>query len=82
MMNPFVSFIIWTGQEISVNQLFSYLREIVDFSMQANYGTPRSGDLRKNVLDCQLAKETLNWEARYNIRDGLTKTVEWFKYKK
>jgi len=82
LINQFVSFNIGTGQAVSVNQLFSYLREIVDFSMQANYGPPRSGDLRKNVLDCQLAKKTLNWEARYNIRDGLTKTVEWFKYKK
>ncbi|MFW6149803.1 MAG: NAD-dependent epimerase/dehydratase family protein, partial [Atribacterota bacterium] len=82
LMNKFVSFNIGTGQAISVNQLFSYLREIVDFSMGANYGPPRSGDLRKNILDCQLAKKYLNWEARYNISDGLIKTVEWFKNRK
>jgi UDP-glucose 4-epimerase len=82
LMNKFVSFNIGTGQAISVNQLFSYLREIVDFSMRANYGPPRSGDLRKNILDCQLAKKYLNWEARYNMSDGLTKTVEWFKNRK
>jgi len=81
LINQFVAFNIGTGQGISVNQLFSYLREIVDFSMQANYGPPRSGDLRKNLLDCQLAKETLNWESKYDIKSGLKKTVEWFKNK-
>jgi UDP-glucose 4-epimerase len=78
LKNTFISYNIGTGDGISVNQLFSYLREIIDFSMQANYGPPRPGDVRKNILDCRMAKEFLNWEAKDNIKSGLRKTVEWF----
>ena len=81
LKNTFISYNIGSGEGISVNQLFSYLREMIGFSMQANYGPPRSGDVRKNILDCRMAKELLFWEAKYNIQNGLRKTVEWFRQK-
>lgn len=70
---------IGTGKGISVNQLFAYLQEIIDFSLKPKYGPPRPGDLRKNVLECSLAKRFLGWEAQNDIKDGLRETVEWFK---
>jgi UDP-glucose 4-epimerase len=77
--HSFNAFNIGTGKGISVNQLFTYLQGIIDFSVPAHYGPPRPGDLRKNVLDCRMAKEHLGWEARNDIKSGLVKTVEWFK---
>ncbi len=70
---------IGTGKGISVNQLFAYLQEVIDFSLKPKYGPPRPGDLRKNILECNLAKRFLGWEAQNDIKDGLRKTVEWFK---
>lgn len=75
----FSAFNIGTGRGTSVNQLFTYLQEITGFPIQGKYGPPRPGDLRKNILDCRMAEEYLQWEARYNLEDGLRKTVEWFK---
>jgi UDP-glucose 4-epimerase len=79
LKNVFVAYNIGTGEGVSVNQLFSFLRKIVGFSMQANYGPPRPGDVRRNILECSMAKKYLGWEAKYNIQKGLQKTVEWFK---
>jgi UDP-glucose 4-epimerase len=70
---------IGTGVGISVNQLYSYLQEIIDFNKEAIYGPRREGDLRKSILDCNLAEHILGWEAQYSLKKGLKETVEWFK---
>ena len=75
----FNAYNIGTGMGISVNQLYSYLQEIIGFKKEAIYGPPRSGDLRKNVLDCHLAHQILGWEVRFTLEEGLKETVEWFK---
>lgn len=75
----FNAFNISTGRGVSVNQLYSYLQDIMGICKKAVYGPPRAGDLRKNVLDCHLAERILGWKARYSIEEGLAETVEWFK---
>ena len=79
LKNSFNAFNIGTGRGTSVNQLFACLQKITGFTFQVNYGPPRPGDLRKSILDCQMAREYLNWKADFDITDGLKKTVEWFK---
>ncbi len=78
---PFNSFNVASGKGVSVNQLYSYLKKIMKSTILANYGLPRPGDLRKNILDCALAGEYLSWSPRYHLQEGLKKTVKWFKEK-
>ena len=75
----FNAFNIGTGVGISVNQLYTSLQEIMSFNKKAIYGPPREGDLRKSILDCNLAEHILGWKAQYNLKKGLKETVEWFK---
>ncbi|MBP8717904.1 MAG: NAD-dependent epimerase/dehydratase family protein [Candidatus Atribacteria bacterium] len=77
--NVFNAFNIATGEGVSVNQLFSYLQKIIGFTKSANYGPPRPGDLRKSILDYQLAEQYLGWKPKYHLPVGLKETVEWFK---
>lgn len=77
--DTFHAFNIGTGKGVSVNQLFAYLRETIGFSFQPNYGPPRPGDLRKNILNCQKAKKYLEWQPKQDIINGLKKTVYWFR---
>lgn len=69
------------GTEIgtSVNELFHILKKIIKFPHPANYGPPRLGDLRKNILDCQLIKRIWGWQPEVNLSEGLKKTIDWFK---
>jgi len=72
-------FNLGTGIGTSVNELFHLLKEIIKFPHQANYGPPRPGDLRKNILDCQLIKQIWGWQPEVVLSEGLKKTVDWFK---
>ncbi|MBA7588901.1 UDP-glucose 4-epimerase [subsurface metagenome] len=73
------SFNLGTGRGVSVNEIFSFLKEIIKFPHQAHYGPPRAGDLRKNILECRLIKEVLGWQSKFDFSAGLEKTVSWFK---
>lgn len=75
----FNGFNLGAGRGTSVNELFSLLKEIIKFPHPANYGPPRAGDLRKNILDCRLIKEILGWQPEVDLSAGLKKTVIWFK---
>ena len=72
-------FNLGTGRGISVNEIFYLLKEIIKFPHPAHYGPPRAGDLRKNILDCHLIKEVLEWHPKFDFSAGLEKTVRWFK---
>jgi UDP-glucose 4-epimerase len=72
-------FNLGTGRGVSVNEIFSFLKKIIKFPHPANYGPPRAGDLRKNVLNCRLISEVLGWQPQFNFSEGLEKTVNWFK---
>ena len=70
---------IGTGIGTSVNELFGILRDITGYEKDPIYGPPRPGDLRRSVLDWRRAKEVLNWEPKVSLREGLERTVEWFR---
>ncbi|HHY39229.1 MAG TPA: NAD-dependent epimerase/dehydratase family protein [Clostridia bacterium] len=70
---------VGTGIGTTVNQLFAMLVEISGIQAVPQYGPPRPGDLKTSVLDPSLAKEIFGWEPKTPLREGLKKTVEWFK---
>jgi len=75
----FNGFNLGTGRGVSVNEIFSLLKEIIKFPYPAHYGPPRAGDLKKNILDCHLIKDVLGWQPKFDFSAGLEKTVNWFK---
>lgn len=70
---------IGTGVETSVIDIVRELREIAGRAVTWRHGPSRSGEQRRSVLDCTLAKQVLGWEAATDFRTGLTRTFEWFK---
>jgi len=71
-------FNLGTGEGTSVNELFSLLKKITEFPHPANYGPARPGDIRKNILECQLISNILGWQPEVELLEGLKKTVQWF----
>lgn len=70
---------IGAGQGTSVNELYAILREITKFGKEAVYAPPRTGELFRSVLDCELAKKTLGWRAETGIKEGLERTIAWYR---
>jgi len=68
-----------TGKESSVNLLCKLLAEITNFSQKPIYAAERKGEIKKISLDTEKAKKELGWQAKLELKDGLKKTVEWFR---
>ncbi len=74
-------FNIGTGESTSVNQLFSEMKELTHYSKQAVYKPPRAGELMRSSIDVGKAEQKLGWKAEVNLREGLEKTIEFFREK-
>jgi len=74
-------FNIGTGKSTSVNRLFSVMKELTHYSKEAVNKPSRAGELIKSSLDVSKAKEKLGWKPEVDFRDGLKKTIEFFRGK-
>lgn len=73
------SFNIGTGISVSVNRLFTMLKERLNFEKEPVYGDERAGEIRRNYLDYNKAERELNWSPTVKLEDGLVKTIEYFR---
>ena len=69
------------GKQISVNQLFALLSEILDYHIAPVYESVRSGDIKHSYADSTRAAAELDFTPRVDLKDGLTQTVEWYRRK-
>ena len=71
------------GDRLSVNELARLLAEIVgaDPKLEPRYAAPRPGDVLHSQADILKAKELWGYEAKVGTREGLERTVEWYKLK-
>lgn len=67
------------GVGISVNELFAHLKELFGFKGTAKYAPARTGELFRGTLNVDKIKKELGWQARFDIKSGLQKTLNWYK---
>jgi UDP-glucose 4-epimerase len=67
------------GGRVSLNQLLAILKEILDVKIDAVYEAPRKGDVKHSLADIRRAKKMLKYVPKVDIREGLEKTVEYFR---
>jgi len=70
---------IGTGKETSVNELYAVMKQASGYEGDANYGPPRPGDVPRNALDVSKAARLLDWKPVTPLKDGLKRTIEWFR---
>jgi UDP-glucose 4-epimerase len=70
---------VGTGKGSSVNLLYQLLAEITGFKVQPIYAPERKGEIRRIFLNTDKAKKELDWHPQLNLREGLEKTVGWFR---
>ena len=73
-------FNIGTGVETSVNELFNKIQKYANSDVGCIHGDAVKGEVNRIFLAIDNAKETLNWQPKVGIDEGLKKTVEWFKH--
>ena len=68
------------GQRITLNQLLAELKELMGKQdVTAEYLEPRVGDVRHSLADITMARELLGYESKVDLREGLQRTIDWFK---
>jgi UDP-glucose 4-epimerase len=68
-----------TGARITLNRTFEILRELTGYSGRPAYAAPRAGDIRDSLADIRLAGELLGYHPKVDFREGLRRTVEWYR---
>jgi UDP-glucose 4-epimerase len=71
-----------SGKQTSVNEVFMNLKEILGFNGDAENVEAVKGEVKDIVLDIKLAQRELGWSPEFDLKEGLKKSVEWFKNKR
>ncbi len=69
-----------TGAAVTLNETFEILRGMTGYSGQPAYGPPRAGDIRHSLADISMARELLGYVPQVDFREGLGRTVEWYRH--
>jgi nucleoside-diphosphate-sugar epimerase len=68
-----------TGSAVTLNQTFNILCELTGYKGNPAYAEPRSGDIRHSLADISLARNLLGYEPKVDFREGLSRTVDWYR---
>jgi UDP-glucose 4-epimerase len=65
--------------ETSTRQLHSAIAAAAGAPDEPEMHPPRLGDLRRSCLDIGRAKAVLGWTPKVALKDGLARTVDYFR---
>ena len=71
---------IGSGVETSVLELVSTIGAALNFESEVIFKPEREGELLRSVLDCSLAKESINWRAETSLEEGISEVINWVKH--
>jgi UDP-glucose 4-epimerase len=76
------AFQIATFRETTVNEIAEQMKEIVEAetgkTVTIIHGSERLGDVKRNFSDITKARTVLGYEPRFNLREGLRATFQYF----
>lgn len=68
------------GARITLNELLAELKDLTGKQdVTAEYLEARVGDVRHSLADITMARELLSYESRVDLREGLQRTIHWWK---
>ena len=72
-------FNVATGNRISLNEAVEILKGATGYAGEVKYAGERGGDVKHSLADIRQAKECLGYEPLVQFREGLERTVAWYK---
>lgn len=67
------------GDQISLNEIIKFLKEISQKKVSASYGPERNGDVRHSKASIEKIKEIIGYSPKYYFEDGLTIVYKWYE---
>lgn len=75
-------FNIGTRIETNINDVFALIKSESRVNCNVAYGPASKGEQQRSCLDYSKVKNELGWEPKYDLKNGIKETVEWFKKNK
>ena len=72
-------FNIACGVQQTLNKMYRLVAELTGFEKPPLYGPARTGDILNSQADISLATAALNYRPIVDVRDGLERTVAWYR---
>ncbi len=70
---------VGSNKGYSVNEVIGYLKEIEGLESPIEYVNNKAPMIPKRLIDSYKMFYTLGWEAKTSIKEGLEKTLNWYK---
>ena len=68
-----------TGEEIAIRDLAELIREATGFAGEIVWDTDRPNGQPRRKLDTSRAEELFGFRAGVTLRDGIPRTVAWYR---
>jgi GDP-L-fucose synthase len=68
-----------TGDEITIRDLVTLIADLAGFQGAITWDTSRPDGQPRRCLDVSRAQSLLEWKATVPLREGLSRTIEWWK---
>jgi nucleoside-diphosphate-sugar epimerase len=67
------------GENTTINQLYRLIAELIGTDIAPEYAPPRPGDVRHSLADISKAKRLLGLKEVVDLKEGLQRTIEWYR---
>jgi len=68
-----------SGHEIAIRELVGEIADAVGYTGRVRWNTDKPDGQPRRCLDTSRAERTLGWKARTSLKDGLARTVAWYR---
>jgi GDP-L-fucose synthase len=68
-----------SGMEITIRELVTLIKELTDYDGDIHWDTTKPDGQPKRRLDVSRAKQEFGFDARMHFKEGLEKTIEWYR---
>lgn len=65
--------------ETSVLELATLVLQLMGSSLEPEVCNEATGEIRRQCLDSQKAREVLGWRPAFSLEEGLRRTIEWYR---
>lgn len=67
------------GERTTLKELWAFIKETAGSEVDAIHGPNRAGDIPHSLANVSKGKELLGYNPEVKVKDGLAKSLEWYK---
>ena len=67
------------GERTTLNELWESITALLEMNLKPKYREFRAGDVKHSLASVSKAKDLIGYEPLVSVKDGLKKSVDWYK---